>query len=618
MAFSPAFLDEIRARVPLSDVVGKQVRLTRHGHEYKGLCPFHREKTPSFTVSERKGFFHCFGCGAHGDVIGFAMRTENLSFPEAVERLAGQAGLEMPRQSREERERERRTATLHDVLEEACRWFEERLSGPDGRSVRDYLVRRGVTRDTAERFRLGYAPDGRDRLVRHLAAKGATLELIAEAGLSAGGDDGREPFDRFRHRLVFPIADRGGRVVAFGGRAMGDHPAKYLNSPETPVFRKGLVLYGYAQARKPAYEAGAAIAVEGYMDVIALAQAGLRNVVAPLGTALTEGQLALLWRIADEPVLCFDGDAAGRRAAARAVERALPALRPGKSLDFAMLPAGADPDDLIRADGPRAMRAVLDRSIPLIEMLWRGRVENGRFDTPERRAALDKALHDCVARIGHPTVRHHYREAVRRKLRESFGPARGGPTENRRRAPSRPGRKPGGWRGEVERKPSRVPGAGPAGDRRRAQTLLLALPVLCDGLLERIAEPLAGIDFADPDHAKARDCLLDALETEEVLDTETLRRHLTANGLSGLSEGLAKGRRPGPADPSLRVESVGEAERLWLDAFRRLQLRLLDEEIEADAAAWAEDASDGEWRRLQAKRRDALEALENDVRTPGA
>ena len=614
MAFSPAFLDEIRTRVPLSDIVGKQVRLRRHGHEYKGLCPFHREKTPSFTVSERKGFFHCFGCGAHGDVIGFVMRTENLSFPEAVERLAGLAGLEMPRQSREERERERQAATLHDVLEEACRWFERRLAAPDGRDARDYLKRRGVTRATAERFRLGYAPDGRDRLVRHLAARGAAPDLVAAAGLSAGGDDGREPVDRFRHRLVFPIADRGGRVIAFGGRAMGGHPAKYLNSPETPVFHKGRVLYGYAQARKPAHEAGTVIVAEGYMDVIALAQAGFRNAVAPLGTALTEGQLALLWRIADEPVLCFDGDEAGRRAAVRAVERALPALEPGKSLNFAMLPAGVDPDDLLRADGPQGMRAVLDRPLPLLGMLWRGRVENGRFDTPERLAALDKELHDCVARIGHGTVRHHYREAVRRKLRECFGSARAAPPERRLGARSRPGRGLGSYRGEAERKPSRAPGVGPAGDRQRAQNLLLALPMLCPGLLERVAERLDEIDFADPDHSRARDCLLAALETEEALDTEALRRHLTANGLSGLLEDLARGPGAGPADPSLRVETTGEAERLWLHAFRLLQLRLLNEEIEADAAAWAENESGRDWRRLQAKQ-EARQASEKDIQS---
>ncbi|MGY8995561.1 MAG: DNA primase, partial [Alphaproteobacteria bacterium] len=286
MAFPPQFLDEIRTRVPLADIVGKQVRLQRRGREFTGLCPFHREKSPSFSVVEDKGFFHCFGCGAHGDVIGFVMRTENLAFPEAVERLAGMAGMEMPRQTPQEREHEKRAATLYDVLEEAARWFEQQLTGPDGGETRDYLKRRGVKPETVERFRLGFAPDGRNRLIRHLLDRGASPDLIATAGLSSGGDDGRDPIDKFRHRLIFPIGDRSGRVIAFGGRTMGDHPAKYLNSPETPVFHKGNLLYGYAQARKAAHEAGTVIVSEGYMDVIALAQAGFTHAVAPLGTAL--------------------------------------------------------------------------------------------------------------------------------------------------------------------------------------------------------------------------------------------------------------------------------------------------------------------------------------------
>ncbi|MBC6440818.1 MAG: DNA primase [Rhodospirillales bacterium] len=598
MAFSPAFLDEIRTRVPLSDIVGKQVRLQRNGPEFKGLCPFHREKTPSFTVSEQKGFYHCFGCGAHGDVIGFVMRTENLSFPEAVERLAGLAGVEMPRQTPDERERERRAATLHDVLDEACRWFEEQLMGPDGAKTRAYLDRRGVTRETGERFRLGFAPDGRNRLIRHLRGKGVPPQLIAGAGLSAGGD-GREPIDCFRHRLIFPIADRGGRIIAFGGRTMGDHPAKYINSPETDLFHKGMVLYGYAQARKPAHEAGTVIVAEGYMDVIALAQAGFCNAVAPLGTALTEGQLALLWRIADEPVLCFDGDAAGQRAAVRALERALLGLEPGRSLNFAMLPDGLDPDGLIKARGLSGMKQVLDRAIPLLDMLWRSRVEGGRFDTPERRAALDKELHDCVARIGNPNVRHHYKQAVRDRLRESFGPARFGRPTDRRDTHNRPGRRTSAYRMEMERKPSRLP--DPVGDHDRSLRLLLGLPLVAPGLLERIAERLVEVTFNDPRHDRLRDSMLDALSAEEILDSESLHRHLTAHGLTELLGDLTGGAVGGSADPSLCVATVDEAELLWHHAFELLQQHRLKEEIEADAVAWAEDASNRDWRRLQAK-----------------
>jgi len=614
MAFPPAFLDDIRTRVPLSDIVGKQVRLQRRGREFIGLCPFHREKSPSFSVVEDKGFFHCFGCGAHGDVIGFVMRTENLAFPEAVERLAGQAGLEMPKQTPAERERERRAATLYDVLEEACRWFERELTKPEAQETRAYLERRGVRPETIERFRLGYAPDSRNRLIRYLEGKGVPPQLIDQAGLSTGGDQGRAPIDRFRHRLMFPIGDRSGRIIAFGGRTMGDHPAKYLNSPETPVFHKGRVLYGYAQARKPAHEAGTVIVAEGYMDVIALAQAGFRHAVAPLGTALTEGQLALLWRIADEPVLCFDGDEAGKRAAFRAIDRAFPGLAPGKSLGFALLPGGLDPDELIKARGPGAMKEVLDSALPMLDMLWRSRTEGGRFDTPERRAALEQELNESVERIAHQSVQFHYRSAVRERLKKAFGPARGGRPRDRRDTRGRPARRhEGAWgqrSAEFERKPSRVPGQGAAGERQRAERLLVALPVLSTGLLERVAERLAEIEFADPALGRIRDSLLDAFGTEEILDTEALQRHLTSNGLSGLLGALTRETAGGSADPSLCVETTDEAERLWHHVFDRLQQHMLKAQIEADAEAWAEDKSSEDWQRLQAKQemRQASEA----------
>lgn len=602
MAFPPQFLDEIRTRIPLSDIVGKQVRLQRRGREFTGLCPFHREKSPSFSVVEDKGFFHCFGCGAHGDVIGFVMRTENLAFPEAVERLAGMAGMEMPRQTPQEREREKRAATLYDVLEESARWFEQQLTGPEGGETRDYLKRRGVKPETVERFRLGYAPDGRNRLIRHLLDRGASPDLIATAGLSTGGDDGRDPIDRFRHRLIFPIGDRSGRVIAFGGRTMGDHPAKYLNSPETPVFHKGQLLYGYAQARKAAHEAGTVIVSEGYMDVIALAQAGFTHAVAPLGTALTETQLALLWRIADEPMLCFDGDKAGKAAAFRAVDRALPALVPGKSLRFALMPAGVDPDDLIKARGQGAMKEVLDHALPLLDMLWRQKTEGGQFETPERRAGLEKALQDEVQRISDRTVQFHYQSAVRERLKRAFGPVRR-PPQNRRSAKPWPGgRRQGGWQAnypDMERKPSRAPGTGAAGERDQAELLLLALPLQVDGLLDRVGERLSEVNFVTPDFDHLRDGLLDALNHHDLLDREALQRHLTSIGLSELPGGLkALG---GSFDPSVRVLTLEEAERQWHHTFELHQRHALREEIEADAVAWAEDQSEEAWQRLQAK-----------------
>ncbi len=351
MAFPPGFLDELRGRISLSGLVGRRVRLVRRGREFAGLCPFHHEKTPSFYVVEDKDFFHCFGCGAHGDAIGFTMRADNLDFLEAVEKLAGEAGLAVPQATPEEREKARRQKTLLETLEAAAVFYEARLWSPAGRLARDYLETRGLDPDTIRRFRLGWAPDERQALRRALAAD-YTEPLLVEAGLLHQPDEG-EPFDYFRGRVMFPIGDRAGRVIAFGGRVLGDGQPKYLNSPESPVFEKGRVLYGWSAARAATTEGRDVIVTEGYMDVIALHRAGFKSAVAPLGTALGEFQLQELWRLGPEPILCFDGDAAGQRAAARALRRALPLLRPGCSLRFSGLPAGEDPE---LADPPRRAR----------------------------------------------------------------------------------------------------------------------------------------------------------------------------------------------------------------------------------------------------------------------
>ncbi|MFN3077067.1 MAG: DNA primase, partial [Alphaproteobacteria bacterium] len=385
MAFPPGFLDEIRQRISLASAVSRRVKLTRRGREHSGLCPFHHEKTPSFTVSEEKGFFHCFGCGAHGDVIGFEMRAGGLSFVEAVEKLAGEVGLSVPQSTPVEREQARRQATLLDVVEAAAVFFEKQLRLPAGREALEYLTRRGVGEEAIARYRLGFAPGG-NLLRAELARQGIEESLMVTAGLVGKPDDGRAAYDVFRDRVMFPIGNPRGRIIAFGGRTLGDGRPKYLNSPDTPLFQKGHILYGMAQARAAAYETGEIIVVEGYMDVIALAIAGIPNAVAPLGTALTESQLQALWQVAPEPILCFDGDAAGERAAGRAADRVLPLLKPGHSLRFAMLPAGQDPDDLVRGQGQAAMRAILDGALPLSEVVWRMAIRERPLDTPERRA----------------------------------------------------------------------------------------------------------------------------------------------------------------------------------------------------------------------------------------
>ena len=397
--FPPQFLDEIRARVPMEGVIGKRVRLVRRGRELLGLCPFHNEKTPSFTVNEEKGFFHCFGCGAHGDVIGFVMRDEGLAFPEAVERLAGDAGLALPARDPRAEAREKQRHSLFGVVEAAAKWFEAELAGPRGDAARRYLQARSVDEATRAQFRLGYAPDSRTALRTRLEKDGITEAMMVEAGLLIAPDDGRTPYDRFRARVIFPICDRRGRVVAFGGRALGDVQPKYLNSPETPLFAKGSLLYGQHLAAPAARKANRAIAVEGYMDVIALHQAGIAEAVAPLGTALTENQLEALWRLADDPVLCFDGDEAGARAAARAVERALPRLNAKRSLRFATLPAGQDPDTMVRDRGRQAMAEIVDGALPLSDQLWAMAVSGRSLDTPEARARISKQLQDQIERI---------------------------------------------------------------------------------------------------------------------------------------------------------------------------------------------------------------------------
>ncbi|MBL1234688.1 MAG: DNA primase [Rhodobiaceae bacterium] len=422
MSFPKSFLDELKARIRVSEIVGRQVKLTRRGREFVGLSPFNNEKTPSFTVNDDKQFYHCFSTGEHGDAIKFLEKTENLSFMEAVERLAGEAGMEVPKMDPKSAEREKKKAGLIDVSEMAQSYFVESLKRGKGAEAHVYLVRRGLSEETISLFGLGYAPDSRTGMKDYLQGRSVRVPQMIESGVLIGGDDIPQPYDRFRNRVTFPIEDQRGRVIAFGGRALDPNArAKYLNSPETPLFHKGATLYNFARARKPAYDIGTVIVAEGYMDVIALHQGGFPHAVAPLGTALTEEQIQLLWRMTSEPILCFDGDRAGRKAAYRAVERVLPLLKPGHSLRFAMLPDGKDPDDLIRDGGSGAMQEVLDQAKPLSTMLWDWQVSLGEWDTPERRAAFEEAMGELVASIADPKVRGHYREGVRSQFRAYFG-----------------------------------------------------------------------------------------------------------------------------------------------------------------------------------------------------
>src|SRR3954447_1905984 len=429
MRFPPQFLDELRARLLVSEVVGRRVRLKKAGREWRGLSPFNQEKTPSFFVNDQKMAWFDFSSGKNGNIFDFVMLTEGLSFPEAVERLAGEAGLPLPTISRAEEARDERRKTLNDVMELAAKFFEATLAARAGAKARGYLADRGLDPATQVRFRLGYVPAERFALKEHLGKEGISTPDMIEAGLLVAGDDIPVPYDRFRDRVIFPITDLRGRVIAFGGRALEkDAQAKYLNSPETPLFHKGDNLYNHAPARQATHDGASLVVVEGYVDVIAMVTAGFAASVAPLGTALTESQLALLWKMADEPILRFDGDKAGQKAAYRAADMALPHLKPGKSLRFALLPEGQDPDDLARSGGRGAIEEVISAARGLADVIWSRELEGGTFATPERRAALEARIGELTGGIRDEVVRRYYRQDLAGRLQRTFAPetVRGG------------------------------------------------------------------------------------------------------------------------------------------------------------------------------------------------
>lgn len=594
MAFPNRLLEDIRARTGLADVVAKRVRLTRKGREHIGLCPFHNEKSPSFTVNEEKGFYHCFGCGAHGDVISFVMNTSGLSFPEAVEQLANDAGLEVPVETPEAREKAQRQAGLHEVMETACAWYEAQLRAPAGRAALDYLLGRGLRAETIRRFRLGFAPDGGGGLQAALAAAGASELSMLEAGLLRRPDDGRAPYPFFRDRVMFPITDRQNRVIAFGGRMMGDaRAAKYINSPDTALFDKGRTLYNYANARKASFESGQIVVTEGYMDVISLSQAGIEAAVAPLGTALTEDQIRALWQLAPEPVLCFDGDTAGQRAAGRGAERALQLLQPGKSLRFAMLPAGDDPDSLVARQGVGAMRQLLDAARPLSDVVWDIEAGAAAPDTPERRADLQARLMKRADAIADATVQEYYRAMFRDRLWSAFRQRRSG--QGMRGAPA-------AYRGS---------GAGLrrslGGMNRRAQQAVLAAMINHPALRDEFAEALGALTF-DPDLDKVLQRLQNLFAERIDLDFAAIKTHFHQGGDERLLEGVLERQvyvlAPFAA-PGATVE--GAREGLGHLIGRRVQERLKSE-VAALGRTAAESASAEDEARVFAARRDAIES----------
>lgn len=583
MRFDPRLLDEIRARLPVSRVVGRTVQLKRQGREFTALSPFNKEKTPSFFVNDDKRFYHCFSSGKHGDVFTWLMEVEGLSFPEAVERAAGEAGVSMPAQDPGQAKVMMRRRALTDVMELAGRFFQTMLASAQGAPARDYLDGRGLGAPALDAFELGYAPAGRAALKSALLAKGVSREDLRECGLVISPDDGGEDYDRFRDRVMFPIRDAGGRLIAFGGRALSkDARAKYLNSPETSLFHKGDNLYRFREARTALAEtertANAAaknaprrtdptglIVAEGYMDVIALSQAGFGAAVAPLGTALTEAQLDLLWRAGPEPVICFDGDAAGMRAAYRAMDRILPLARPGRTARFALLPAGRDPDDLIREAGPAAMAKVLDNAKPLNELVWERLLAETPVDTPERKAGLRMRILETCKTIEDEGVQQDYRSALLDRFYDHFRRKPAGKSFSGGRSG---GGRPGAYsKGFAPARPT-VETQAQKSDLRARKRLRMVRQLIWallhrPDMLEACVEMLARIEAPDGELLDLQNALIRLGSAPEGLDRDALDDQLTQLGLERVASEVL-------TDPLARTPisasalSPIEAARRWL------------------------------------------------------
>ncbi|MFZ2995160.1 DNA primase [Sphingobium sp.] len=548
MTLTPQWLDELRARTSLSTLIGRTIKVTKAGREYKACCPFHNEKTPSFTINDEKGFYHCFGCGAHGDAIKWMTDQRGLPFMEAVKELAQAASMDVPAADPRAAKRAEQAKGLHDAMASAQTFFEEQLAGIDGAQARAYLTQRGISDATRRAFGFGYSPDARNRLKAALKDYGDPM--LVEAGLLIDPDSlepgktRRESYDRFRGRLMLPIRDIRGRTIAFGGRILGAGEPKYLNSPDTPLFDKGRTLYNIDRASPASRTTGRVIVVEGYMDVIALSQAGFADAVAPLGTALTEHQIERLWKMVEVPILCFDGDAAGQKAAIRAATRALPLLRPGHSLAFATLPPGKDPDDLIRADGPAAMDAVLNAAQPLVDRLWTHEQAAAPLDTPEQKAALKQRLAAITEAIGHPDIRAHYAHAFRQRYDALFfarpafvpnqrGSGAGGPGKWQRD-------RRGNWKAPLAPAGQEVRAIGATGMEQRLLRAILASLLRHPQQIIAHRETLAGLHVGDPALAQLLAAMIAASFRKETVETQALLTILGRGDLYNMAKGMLR------------------------------------------------------------------------------
>ena len=596
MRYGEGLLEEVRRRTDLVALVGRRVKLVRKGRVMWGCCPFHQEKSPSFKVENERRLYKCFGCGKGGDAFRWLIETEGLSFREAVEKLAGEAGVELPKWSPEDEAREQKKKSLYDIVELAAKFYEAQLFEPSGREAQNYLKGRGLDGAAARQFRLGYAPGGSNALIAHLTGHNITQDDIIAAGLARAAEDGRPMRDFFFNRVMFPISDGRGRLIAFGARALeADAKPKYINTGETPLFSKGAQLYNFATARAAAIKAGTIILAEGYMDVIALVRAGFAHSVAPLGTALTEDQLHLMWRSAPEPILAFDGDAAGLKAAHRAAHLALPHLKPDHSLRFAFLPSGEDPDSFIAANGAGAMTVLLETALPLSQLLWRTETEGKDLSTPERRAGLEHNLKEITDRITDPKVADYYRRGFDQLVFENFKRRSAQPRPDRDGA-RYPGRtslagtgKPGGkFRSDF--KPRPLPGtpeavsasvqasalvrSGQAGARHAKEMELGRLLVEAPEIALAEAESLAVLNLVDPSLDRLRHELLNLAASGSSLEKAGVQTHLSRKGMADL---LARFAGPAVEDPlssfQRAVQDLRELAGQQTDARRLLERR---------------------------------------------
>jgi DNA primase len=590
MSFPPGFLDELRTRLPLSETIAQRISLTRAGREFKGCCPFHNEKTPSFYVNDQKGFFHCFGCGAHGDIIGFVMRHDRLGFVEAIENLAQLASLEVPRISREEAEKASKQKTLHQLCEAACAFFEQQLRGKQGRTAFDYLKGRGLADEAMARFRLGYAPAEGGALVTHLKQLGYELPQMMEVGLVRKSEQRGDHYSFFRDRVMFPVTDRRGRVVAFGGRIMSGDGPKYINSPDHPLFHKGKLLYSLPRAAEAASRKQPVIVVEGYMDVISLVEAGFAGAVAPLGTALTEDQMEELWKLgAADPILCFDGDNAGQRAASRSLERALPLLGPSRSLRFAFITGGAkDPDDLIKAGGAPAMQLVLDQAISLTDMLWKVETEGKNFTTPEARAGLKQALATQVEKMTDAAVQTFYRTEFAKRIDAAYG-----------------------WK-SLKNQPRKPVSSGvailarslPRNPDTQRQRLALVGLLRQPQLFERLSEELVALNLTGP-LDNLWQAVVSTLETSPDFDSAALRSCLYAKGFEDTVHKLLGEFAKGPVLWAREGAASSEVERGLRGLVTMIRMQTAKAELQA---AIRNELSEADLVRIAALRREVIEA----------